>query len=64
MQIDKQQILALLRDLGDQQHVHRAEQELPDQVDPQRDAGLLERLGLDPQDLLSRLPGGRGLPGL
>jgi hypothetical protein len=64
MTIDRQQILGLLRDRGDEQQVAQAERALPEQVDPERDADLLERLGLDPQDLIARFPGGRGLPGL
>ena len=36
----------------------RADQELPDRVEPERDRGILEQLGIDPQDLLGNLPGG------
>ncbi len=35
----------------------QADQELPDQVDPERDSGLLEKLGIDPKDLLGNLGG-------
>ena len=64
MQIDKQQILDLLRERGENDKAEQAEQELPDQVDPERDQGLLDRFGLSPQDLMSRFTGGSGLPGL
>jgi hypothetical protein len=64
MQIDKETILNLLRERGQEDKVGQAEQELPDQVDPERDATLLERFGVSPQDLLGRLGGGGGLPGL
>jgi hypothetical protein len=63
MNIDKQQILDLLRNQGDQDKAQQAEQELPDQVDTDRDSGLLEKFGLNPQDLLGKLGGG-GLGGL
>jgi hypothetical protein len=63
VQIDKEQIINLLRDQGDQDKAQKAEQELPDQVDTDRDAGVLQRLGIDPSDLVSRLGGGN-IPGL
>ena len=63
MNIDKSQILELLRSRGDQDQADRAERELPDDVDTDRDAGLLDRLGLDVDDLLGKLGGG-GLGGL
>ncbi|WP_309071114.1 hypothetical protein [Arthrobacter sp.] len=64
MNIDKQQILDLLRNQGDQDKAQQAEQELPDQVDTERDSGLLEKFGLNPQELLGKLGGGGGLGGL
>jgi hypothetical protein len=37
--------------------VEQAKQKLPDQVDHEQHAGLLQELGIDPQQLLaSRLP--------
>ena len=63
MNIDKSQILELLRSRGDQDQADRAERELPDEVDTDRDAGLLDRLGLNVDDLLGKLGGG-GLGGL
>lgn len=64
MQIDKAQILELLRNSGDQGKADQAGQELPDQVDTDRDAGLLEKFGINPADLISKLGGGGGLGGL
>lgn len=60
MQIDKQQILDLLRGAGDDQKVQQAEQDIPDQVDTDNPEhrNLLERLGVDPSDIISRLGGG------
>lgn len=63
MQIDKQQILDLLRSRGENDKAQQAEQELPQKVDTDQHAGLLQKLGLDPGDLISKLAGG-GLGGL
>jgi hypothetical protein len=64
MNIDKNQILELLRSQGDEGKAQQADQELPDQVDTDRDAGLLSRFGIDPMDLVKKLGGGGGLGGL
>ena len=64
MEIPKDEILKLLRERGQSDQAQQAEQELPDQVDPERDSGLLSRFGLEPQELIGmlgdRLPGGLG----
>jgi hypothetical protein len=62
MQIPKDQILQLLQDRGESDKASQAEQELPDQVDTEQHADLLQKLGIDPQDLLGKLGG--GIPGL
>ena len=62
MEIPKDKILDLLHQQGKSDKVDQAKQELPDKVDPQRDSGLLEKFGLKPQDVLSKLGG--GIPGL
>jgi hypothetical protein len=67
MQIPKEQILDLLRQQGKDDQVGEADQQLPDQVDPQQDAGLLQKFGIDPGDLLSKFGGGAlggKIPGL
>jgi hypothetical protein len=66
MQIPKDQILDLLRQQGKDDQVGDADRELPDQVDPEQHAGLLQKFGLDPSDVLSKLGGGLGgkIPGL
>ncbi|CAN5849191.1 MAG: hypothetical protein ACR2HP_11285 [Ilumatobacteraceae bacterium] len=61
MNIDKSQILDLLRSKGDQSKVDEADRELPDQVDTDKDGGLLERFGLNIGDLLKQFGGGGGL---
>ncbi|GAB3878822.1 hypothetical protein [Terrabacter terrigena] len=52
MQIDKQQIIELLKNRGDHDQAQQAEGELPDQVDTDQHADLLSRFGINPQDLL------------
>ena len=61
MQIDKQQILDLLRQQGDSSKTQQAESELPDQVDTEKDSGLLDKFGINIQDLIG---GGGGIGGL
>ena len=67
MQIPKDKILELLRERGDHDKAGEAERELPDEVDTDRDAGLLQRFGLDPEQLLQLagdIPGLKGkVPG-
>lgn len=60
MQIDKDQIISLLRGRGDDAKADQAEQELPGQVDTEKDSDLLAKLGIDPSDLLGGLGGGLG----
>jgi hypothetical protein len=64
MEISKDTILELLRERGPSDQAAKAEQELPAQVDTERDAPLLKRFGIDPDELLSRATGGRDIPGL
>jgi hypothetical protein len=63
MQIDKDTIIEFLRDRGDTQNADQAQQELPDQVDTDQHAGLLEKFGVDPAELMARFTGGGNLPG-
>jgi hypothetical protein len=62
MEIPKDKILELLEQQGKDDQVEPAREELPDQVDPERDSGLLAKFGVDPQDLLAKFGG--GIPGL
>lgn len=57
MEIPKDKILELLRSRGEDDKAQQADQQLPDQVDPERDKGMLDQLGIDPQDLLGNLGG-------
>ncbi len=64
MNIDKSQIIDLLRSQGDSDKADQADAELPDEVDTDRDKGLLDKFGLDVGDLVSKFGGGGGLGGL
>ena len=64
MQIDKNQILELLRSRGDTQMADQAGSELPDQVDTDRDSGLLSKYGINVQELISKFTQGGGLGGI
>ena len=63
MEIPKEQVLSMLLERGNSEQAAQAEQELPDQVDPERDSGLLSKFGIEPQELLSKFGGGN-IPGL
>ena len=52
MQIDKQQIIAKLVELGQHDKATQAEQQLPDRVDTDQHASLLDNLGINVSDLL------------
>jgi len=58
MQIPKEQILEFLRSRGENDKASQAEGELPEQVDTDEHAGLLEKLGINPQELIGQLAGG------
>ncbi|MBA2451470.1 MAG: hypothetical protein H0V51_25925 [Chloroflexi bacterium] len=57
MEIPKGQVLDLIRERVGGDQAAQAEQELPDQVDTERDAGLLEKFGVSPQDLIGKFGG-------
>lgn len=57
MQIDKQQIVDHLKGKGDQDKADQAESELPQQVDTDKDQGLLSKFGINPQDLMGKFGG-------
>lgn len=62
MQIPKDKILEALQQQGKGDQVDQAKQELPDQVDTDQHADLLQKFGLNPQELMSKLGG--DIPGL
>ena len=64
MEIDKDTVIDFLRQQGNDDQAAQADQELPDQVDTERDAGLLDRFGVDVGALVERFTGGMNLPGV
>ena len=62
MQIDKEQLLQVLRTEGDNDTADRVAAELPDQIDTDRDGDALAAVGLDRTQLLAKLAAG-GLGG-
>ena len=62
MELDKQELVRMLRAQGDNDTADKVEAELPDEIDTDRDADALEGLGLDRTQLMAKLAGG-GLGG-
>ncbi|WP_026550504.1 hypothetical protein [Arthrobacter sp. Br18] len=60
MQIDKSQIIDMLKSQGKGDSAGQAESELPDKVDPEQHADLLSKFGINPKDLLGKFSGGLG----
>jgi hypothetical protein len=60
VEIDKQQVIEFLKSQGDHDKAGKADAELPDKVDPDAHADLLKKIGVNPGDLLGKLPGGLG----
>lgn len=60
MNIDKSQIIDLLKSRGEDDKVAQADSELPDQVDTEKDSGLLSKFGINPSDLLGGAGSGLG----
>ncbi|RBY79571.1 hypothetical protein DQ238_10260 [Geodermatophilus sp. TF02-6] len=58
MQIDKEQVLELLRAKGEASTAEQAARELPDRVDTDEHVELLNSYGLQPQEVVSKLGGG------
>jgi hypothetical protein len=55
MQLDKQDVVELLRKEGKNEHVQKALQELPDKIDHEQHAQMLERrFGIDPGKLADK----------
>ncbi len=61
MEIPKDQILQMLRDRGDHDKAQQADQQLPDQVDPEQHKDLLGQIGIDPGEILGGAGGKLGL---
>jgi len=61
MQIPKDKIIEMIKSRGDNDQAEQAQSELPEQVDTERDSGLLDRFGVDPKELAGSLGGKLGL---
>jgi hypothetical protein len=64
MQIDKDAIVRMLQQDGLQDKASQAAQQLPDQVDTDRNADLLQNLGINQKELVEKLLGRGGIPSL
>ena len=60
MNIDKNMILDMLRGNGQNAQADQAAGELPDQVDTDQHANLLQKFGINPADLIAKFTGGQG----
>ncbi len=57
MEIDKQEIIDMLRGRGEDDVADVAERELPEQVDTEDHRAKLDQLGINPTDLLGGIGG-------
>jgi len=56
--LDKQELVRMLRTQGDNDTADKVESQLPDQIDTDRDGEALDGLGLDRTQLMAKLAGG------
>ncbi len=63
MRITREKVVEMLNSEGQADKASRAERELPDEIDIERDQGVLDELGLDAKELLQRFAG-EGIPRL
>jgi hypothetical protein len=54
MEIDKQQVIEFLRKEGKNEHVQKAIDELPQKIDHEQHAQMLEKFGIDPGELAAK----------
>lgn len=55
MELDKQEVIDLLRKEGKNEHVQKAMEELPDKIDHEQHAEMLEqKFGVDPGKLAEK----------
>ena len=57
MQISRERVLMLVRDRFGDQEARRAADQLPEEIDHERQADLLHKYHLGPEDLLQRFGG-------
>jgi hypothetical protein len=64
MELEKNQVLDFLREKGQSDYVNQAERELPEHIDTNQHAEMLQRYGLSPQELTQKFLGRGGIPSL
>ncbi|MBF4577599.1 hypothetical protein [Frondihabitans sp. VKM Ac-2883] len=57
MEFDKSQVLDMLKGVGQHDDAKKADKELPDKVDTDQHTDLLQKFGVNPQDLVGKLGG-------
>jgi hypothetical protein len=58
VELDKQELVRMLRTQGDNDTADKVEAGLPDRIDTDKDADALEGMGLDRTQLMAKLAGG------
>jgi hypothetical protein len=58
VKLDKHELLQVLRTQGDNDTAARVEEQLPDEIDTDRDGDALDAVGLDRTQLMAKLAGG------
>ena len=58
MNLDRSELVRLLHTQGENDLAERVEQQLPEQVDTDRDSSQLDALGLDRTQLMAKLAAG------
>ncbi len=64
MQIDKDTIVNFLRERGDNDKADQAAKDLPDRVDHEEHAGMFQKFGVNPKELLGKIGLGDKLGGI
>ncbi len=52
MEIDKKKIVDMLKGKGENDKAQQADSDLPDKVDTEKDKSMLDKLGIDPSELM------------
>ncbi len=60
MEIPKDKILQMIKSRRGRDEAEKAQAELPKQVDPEKDKGLLAKFGINPKDLIGGIRGKLG----
>jgi hypothetical protein len=58
VELDREELVRVLRTEGDNDTADRVEGQLPDRIDTDRDADALAAVGLDRTQLMNKLAGG------